>query len=85
MKEVTCCLCGAQGLETPDDPCPGHCPLCLEKALIVAFGEQGIPFTADVEQRKVIARKLRSIGVADWYIDAVIFQEDWLIDVAVSS
>ena len=34
MERVVCRVCGEWGYEDADDPCPGLCPACLERALL---------------------------------------------------
>jgi hypothetical protein len=64
---VICRICGSWGYETPDDPCPGVCPVCFEEALLgtlaVSFAERhrrGLSIRACMERQR---ERLRAIGL----------------------
>jgi hypothetical protein len=65
---VSCRICGSWGYETPDDPCPGVCPVCFEEALVgtlaVSFEERhrrGLTVHACMERQR---ERLRAMGLA---------------------
>jgi hypothetical protein len=68
---VTCWSCGAEGYEQADDPCPGLCPLCFDRALAeeteVLLGEVR-RFSREEAQRRHELR-MRVLGVTEAVLD----------------
>jgi hypothetical protein len=72
-KRVTCRQCGAHGRETPDDPCPGLCPACLDR------GMAEIDRALGAEVRKLgvappvsfLTERLRALGLTESAISAL--------------
>jgi hypothetical protein len=70
---ITCRSCGADGYETPDDPCPGLCPWCFDEALAEETerltAEAAQPGYSRVDLQRRHEGRLRDLGVTEAVIE----------------
>lgn len=75
----TCRSCGTWGIETPDDPAPGICPVCLEQrmAALVPRLETQVARRGQRAALDWLYRRLRDAGfLPPWAAAQCLFQAE---------
>ena len=65
-ERVVCRVCGEWGYEAADDPCPGLCPGCMERALVATLADSWDDHERGYAVRRCIERnaaRLEGLGL----------------------